>query len=126
MAGEKILIIDDDEGILEALEMVLTDAGYEVSTLTKDEEALRQQLQKSLPDLIILDVFLSGADGREISTKLKNQNRTRNIPIIMISAHPTAQKSIREAGADDFIPKPFDIDTLLSKVSYMFTRQARK
>src|SRR6266498_5485492 len=107
----KILVIDDDEGILEAFELVLTSVGYEVETSTQNGDYLNQKL-KNVPDLIILDVLLSGTNGKDVCKKLKSQEHTRHIPIIMVSAHPDARKTALESGADDFIPKPFDMNEL--------------
>lgn len=112
---KKILVIDDDEGILEAFELMLTSLGYEVETSTKNGDYLEQKL-KSLPDLIILDVLLSGTDGRDICKKLKTQEHTKHIPIIMVSAHPDARDTALEAGAEDFLAKPFDMGDLLKKI----------
>lgn len=112
----KILVIDDDEGILSAFELVLTEAGYEVATLEKNGEFVKQQINKNRPNLIILDVLLSGSDGRHICKELKNSAATRQIPIIMVSAHPDAKKTSLDAGADEFLAKPFEIDHLLELV----------
>lgn len=71
----------------------------------------------SLPDLIILDVLLSGKDGRELVKHLKRQEETKHIPVMMLSAHPSAKESVREAGAQDFVAKPFDIDVFLTKIA---------
>lgn len=109
--ARKIFVVDDERSILEALEFMLLEEGYDVKTASKGNALLR--LDSDLPDVILLDVLLSGEDGREIAWKLKHQDKTKNIPIIMISAHPNAETSIRECGADDFLPKPFDIDDLL-------------
>ncbi len=68
--------------------------------------------------MILLDVLLSGKDGREIVKYLKSQDETRYIPVIMFSAHPSAEETARKAGADDFIAKPFDIDELLVKIAH--------
>ncbi len=114
--SKKILVVDDDEGILEAFELMLTSAGYEVETSTKNGDYIGQKL-KNTPDLIILDVLLSGTDGRYICKKLKSQKHTKHIPVIMISAHPDAKETAFEAGADDFIPKPFEMNDLLEKVA---------
>ena len=70
-----------------------------------------------LPDLILLDVLLSGKDGREIVKRLKSQEETRHIPVIMFSAHPSAEKTARAAGADDFVAKPFEMDEILAKIA---------
>jgi DNA-binding response OmpR family regulator len=64
-----------------------------------------------------VDVLLSGKDGREIVRYLKSQEETKHIPIIMFSAHPSSEETAREAGANDFLAKPFEIDELLAKVA---------
>jgi DNA-binding response OmpR family regulator len=71
-----------------------------------------------LPDLILIDVLLSGKDGREIVKSLKSQQETKQIPTIMFSAHPSAEETMQQAGADDFLEKPFDIDVLLAKITH--------
>src|SRR5205823_11331591 len=100
------------------LQLTLEDADYEVTTTAKGEYAENlRDTNGGLPDLIILDILLSGKDGRAICYKLKGQSETRHIPIIMISAHPDAEQSVTAVGADDFLAKPFDVDTLLAKVA---------
>lgn len=110
----KILVIDDDPDILEAVQLLLESEGYKVVTASKGDHAY--SLKTDLPDLILLDVLLSGQDGREIATFLKKQTLTSQIPIVMMSAHPTINRTINKRMADDFIPKPFDIDVLLGKI----------
>lgn len=112
-----ILVVDDDRNILEALSAMLSFSGFEVETCM-DEQALTKITKKNLPDIILLDVFLSGNDGRLICRKFKTSNRTKDIPIIMISAHPDIKKSVQEVGADDFIAKPFDMQDLLKKIDH--------
>ena len=68
------------------------------------------------PQLLLMDMLLSGTDGRDVCRKLKTDPSTSKVKIIMMSAHPDADKSCREAGADDFISKPFDIDHFISVV----------
>ena len=111
-----ILVIDDDLAILEAIKLTLQDAGHEVETSTKDGRYINERIRKRRPDLIILDMLLSGHDGRDICKRLKSQEETSDIPILMISAHPNARHASLEAGADDFLAKPFDIDELLDMV----------
>ena len=116
--AKKILVVDDDPGILDALQLTLEDAGYEVTTTEKGDYAENlRDTNGDLPDVIILDVLLSGKDGRIICQKLKSQEDTRHVPIIMISAHPGAKQSVKAVGADDFLAKPFDIDVLLAKIA---------
>jgi len=69
-----------------------------------------------LPDILLLDMLLSGQNGREITKQLKSQDSTKYIPIILFSAYPSAEDDARRVGADDFIAKPFDIDVLLAKI----------
>ncbi len=113
---KKIVVVDDDPNILDAIQFVLEDAGYTVETSQKGEYAENLSSQNKLPDLLILDVLLSGKDGRKICQHLKTQKTTKRLPILMMSAHPSVQKTVNEVGADGFLPKPFDIDSLLEKV----------
>jgi len=113
---KRILVVDDDLAILEALDITLRDAGYETETSTKNGEYIERSLRRQLPDLMILDILLSGHDGRDICKKVKSREETKQIPVILISAHPNAEKTALEAGADDFLAKPFNIDDLLAKV----------
>jgi DNA-binding response OmpR family regulator len=116
--AKKILVVDDDPDILEALRLMLEDEGYEVTTSEKGEYAENlHDTNGGLPDIIILDVLLSGKDGRLICQKLKSQAETSHIPIIMISAHPNARQSAKAIGADDFLAKPFDLVELLTTVA---------
>jgi DNA-binding response OmpR family regulator len=111
-----ILVVDDDPGILDALRFLFEDEGYRVQTSEKGDYAEALHDNGGLPDLIVLDILLSGKDGREICRKLKSQADTRHVPIIMISAHPDAERSTRDVGADAFVAKPFAIDHLLTVV----------
>ena len=113
---KKILVIDDDEGIVTAISIILDTYGYSIDATTKGEE-VGMRVSDFQPDLILLDVFLAGYDGRDICKKLKADNATKRIPIIMISAHPSAKAHSRLSGADDFLPKPFEIDQLISLIT---------
>ncbi|MBV9231382.1 MAG: response regulator [Chloroflexi bacterium] len=114
---KRILVVDDEPDILEFLEIILEEEGYRVVTSDKGEY-LEQLRNGGLPHLILVDVLLSGKDGREIVKYLKSQQETKQIPIIMFSAHPSAEETARQAGADDFLAKPFDIDVLLAKIAH--------
>ncbi len=114
---KKILVVDDDPDILDAVQFILEGENYDVTTTEKAEYAENlHDKNGGLPALIILDVLLSGKDGRAICKKLKSQEDTKLIPIVMISAHPGAEKSVKEVGANDFLAKPFDINDLIQKV----------
>ena len=113
---KKIFIVDDEPDILEFLQVILEEEGYMVVTAVKSDY-LENLHNGGLPHLILLDMLLSGKDGREIVKHLKSQEETKHIPVIMFSAHPSAEETALSAGADDFLAKPFDIDVLLAKIT---------
>ena len=108
------MIADDDPAIVDAIEMILSFEGYDVTSTVNG--ATIRDMKEELPDLLLLDIWMSGEDGKEICKKLKNQSYTKSIPIILISASRDLEKSALSAGADDFIEKPFQMDELLAKV----------
>jgi DNA-binding response OmpR family regulator len=111
---KRILVVDDDEDIADMMEMILENQGYSVNTIIRAEEVLG--IKEDLPNLILLDIWMSGVDGRDICRHLKNQPLTKHIPIILISANRDIEEIAKTAGANDFICKPFDMDELLEKV----------
>jgi CheY-like chemotaxis protein len=113
MNNKRILVVDDDEGIVDALSLMLEEYGYKVSATLRGEEAY-QKVDKFNPDLIFLDILMSGADGRIICQKLKSNTKTKSIPIVMISAHPSAKRHALKVGADGFLAKPFETEELIS------------
>lgn len=112
----KILLIDDDPDVRRLMSAMLTKEGYEVDTASRKEEAL-EKLSTATPSLILLDVLLSGDDGRELCREIKAREKTRNVPVIMLSGHPSAAQQLETYGADDFVAKPFNTELLLSKMS---------
>lgn len=112
---QKILIIDDDPDVITVLQLLLKKKGYEVATAYREEEVF-PQIDAFMPNLIVLDVLLSGVDGRQICKKIKHTDKWKNIPVIMFSAHPGAQKNMEDFGADDFLPKPFQSEKLLERI----------
>ena len=111
---KKILVIDDEESILEVVQLVLEGEGYDVRTSINSD--LLPHFNGERPHLILLDVLLSGTDGRDICRQLKSNPQTAHIPIILLSAHSDADKLADASGADDFLEKPFDVDVLVAKV----------
>lgn len=111
----RILAVDDDNDILEVLQFILEDSGYEVDTLS-DGQCLMDAIKEKHPDLILLDIMLgNNLDGRELCKQIKKQVDTNNIPIILISASHNVSNSMHQEGApNDFISKPFDISLLLN------------
>ena len=110
----KILVADDDPAILHSLQMLLEDEGYQVATAIDGRTV--QEVKAELPDLILLDIWMSGMDGRDICKQLKSQPTTRHIPIILMSANRDTETIARESGAEDFILKPFEVKDLLGKI----------
>src|SRR5829696_1336955 len=112
----KILIIDDDPDIRTVMNILLKKQGHEVETASRQDEVFKK-IEQFNPSIILLDVLLSGADGRTICMEIKENDTTKDIPVIMFSAHPGAADNISSYGADDFISKPVNADVLLEKVS---------
>lgn len=115
---KNILIVDDDPDVITLLQVLLKNNGYEVLTAHKEDE-IYYQLEVYKPDLIIMDVLLSGADGRIICKKLKASDGFKHIPVMMFSGHPGAQKNMLDYGADDFVSKPFQGNLLLERIEMM-------
>ena len=113
--SKKILIADDDPSIVDSLKMMLELEGYEVSTTVNG--ATIYKMEKEYPDLLLLDIWMSGQDGREICKYLKKESHTKHIPIIMVSASKDVKQSAKDAGADDFLEKPFEQEDLLKKIA---------
>jgi len=113
---KNILVIDDDPSILEVVRLVLEAEEYQVTTATTAKYI--DQLVVSHPDLIILDILLSGEDGRTVCQTLKKNPLTEHIPVIMFSAHYRGNVSqvLEQSKADSFLPKPFDIHDLTDLV----------
>ncbi|HEV2339744.1 MAG TPA: response regulator [Patescibacteria group bacterium] len=115
MKKQTVLLIDDNRDILEAVQLLLEDAGYIVQVIDNGDYATHID-KNHLPDVIFLDMLLSGCDGRTIIHQFKTREDTKHIPIILNSAHPQAKNFWTSSGADDFIAKPFDIDALLALI----------
>ena len=114
---QTIIVVDDEPDIEFALTLMLGDAGYHVVAMSQADELIRRLRTEKAPDLILLDMLLAGRDGREIVRGLKANPSTRSIPVLMMSAHPRAAQEAADAGADGFLAKPFDLDTLIATVA---------
>jgi DNA-binding response OmpR family regulator len=111
-----ILLVDDDKDICVMVAAILKFAGHSVQSCSIPDQ-LPGLLAAASPRLLLMDMLLSGTDGRDVCRQLKNTPELQHLKIIMMSAHPDADKSCREAGADDFIPKPFDMDFFIERVN---------
>ncbi|MFA7074287.1 MAG: response regulator [Endomicrobiaceae bacterium] len=122
-----ITIVDDEEDILELLSVNLKKNGYNVITYTNGED-LFKQINKKIPDLMILDIMLPDIDGYDICKKIKSDVRFNNIPIIMLSAKSEETDKIigLELGADDYVTKPFSPKELVARVKAVLRRNENK
>jgi CheY-like chemotaxis protein len=113
MAGELILVVDDDPDIVEVLRCLLHDAGYEV--VTADDGAALPLARERQPRVILLDILMPGMDGVEMSRCLRADPATAHIPIIALSATPQWLPALP---VNDRLTKPFKLGHLLAKVRY--------
>jgi two-component system, OmpR family, alkaline phosphatase synthesis response regulator PhoP len=123
MAGEKILIVDDELHIVELIKYNLETNGFKVMYALNGKDAVEQAYEKK-PNLILLDVMLPEMDGFDVCKAIKRNKETENIPIIMITAKGDEFDKILglELGADDYITKPFSVRELLARVKVVLRR----
>lgn len=121
----KIYCVEDDESIRELIVYALNSSGYEGSGFESGED-LFLQLEKSLPDLILLDIMLPGDDGLTILKNIKKSSSTKDIPIILLTAKTTEYDIVKglDMGADDYISKPFGVMELMSRIKAVLRRIA--
>lgn len=111
----KIFLVEDDPGIREVLEMVLSFENYEVQTFST-VTAFAQRDTNVDPDLYIFDVSLPDGSGIDLCNEIKKNCQNKDVPVIIMSAHAQLTNIFDTCQPDDFISKPFDIDNLLLKV----------
>ncbi len=111
----KILVIDDDKPILEVVQTILTNEGYDVETIS-DWPGVYDKIKSCKPDLVILDIFISGSDGRVICKELKKSKATVNIPVILFSATNRLESYTKDSNAQGYLKKPFEATDLLEIV----------
>lgn len=119
---KKIFIADDDPDILEILSLMLKMAGYETRPTINANDIF--DFSNGLPDLILLDIWMSGIDGREICKQLKANERTKDIPVVFLSANSRINEITEEYHARDYIAKPFEMEHLLKKVKQILAETA--
>lgn len=112
--ANRIMVVDDDPAILDVLRLILEDEGYAVVTATNEDDVLGWDGAR--PELILLDLWLSGDSGQTICRRLKADPTTNQIPVILVSANQDSAEIARDSGADGFIRKPFDLDEILAMV----------
>lgn len=121
---ERILVVEDDRRIREMVRRGLVFEGYEVTTAENGEEALRQA-RDTMPDAVILDLMLPGIDGLEVCRRLRTVS---NVPILMLTARDAITDRVTglDAGADDYMVKPFAFDELLARLRALFRRNRQE
>lgn len=127
MSGEHVLIVEDEEDIAELLEYNLQRHGYLPSSVSTGEDGLNQS-RETHPDLILLDLMLPGLSGLEVCRRLKGDPATEKIPVIMLTAKGEEEDIIAgfDAGADDYVTKPFRPKVLLARVKAVLRRGAAR
>ena len=123
MQDKQILVVEDEEDILELVSFNLKKEGYQVRGVTSGEEAL-QEVRRKIPSLIILDLMLPGVDGFDVCKSLKNDPRTKAVPIVMLTARSEEADIVigLELGADDYLTKPFSPKELIARVRAILRR----
>jgi two-component system alkaline phosphatase synthesis response regulator PhoP len=112
MVRKKILVADDNAGIVDVMKMVFETEGFDVIATMNGNNILK--LCEEKPDIIFLDVWMSGVDGNDICKQIKADGGFNHIPVIIFSASRKIKQIAIDCGADDFISKPFELKTLLS------------
>lgn len=111
----RILIVEDNHDVLWVVKIVLKRYGFKVMAIPRGEDVMAKT-KTFRPHLILLDVVLSGISGIEVCNELKANDKTKEIPIIMFSAHANMKDILKLTKPDDFIAKPFDVNELVKKI----------
>lgn len=114
MQRKTIMVADDDQDILDLLTILLIKNGYHVRTAFNGNEL--DTLEHDLPDLLLLDIRMSGRNGQEICYQLKQKETTKNLPILLISANHDLAEAAQASGANGYVSKPIDLQNLLSTI----------
>lgn len=114
--NRKIMVCDDDQGILEMMELLLEEYGYQVITVSKSINVLKQ-LEEERPDLLLLDIWMPVLSGDQVLKTIKAEPKLSGLPVIMYSASAEGKAIAEKAGANDYIAKPFNMDDLDAKIN---------
>src|SRR4051812_4674345 len=112
---KRILIVEDDPDILYTMNFILKDAGYSVEAMSSGQPIIEENYET--PDIYILDKRMPDMDGLDVCRHIRSQARSKHIPVIVISASPKFGPQALNAGANDFIEKPFRMATLIAMIN---------
>jgi len=115
MENKKIMVCDDDQGILDVLQMLLESEGYTVITEINSTNLIKEIIGNS-PNLILLDLWMPVLSGDQVLKAIRTHEKICHLPVIVLSASVDGNHIAITAGADGFVPKPFDLDELLLKI----------
>ncbi|MNK33555.1 Response regulator MprA [compost metagenome] len=118
MEGKKIMICDDDHGILEVLEMMLEIEGFTVFRESNSTNLL-SEIKRTSPDLLLMDLWMPVLSGDQILKVIRTSEEFKNLPVIILSASVDGREIANNAGANGFIPKPFNMDEMIVDINNM-------
>ena len=121
----RILVVEDESAIAELISINLRHAGYDVTIAGAADQA-QSEVDRVLPDLVVLDWMLPGESGLSLAKRWRSQSRTRELPIIMLTARAEEPDRVAglDAGADDYLVKPFSTNELLARIRAVLRRKA--
>lgn len=122
-----ILVVEDNDMNMQLVEYLLEEAGYEILKATSGEEAL-DMAERSPPSLVLMDIHLPGMDGLSVAREMKQRDKTRDVPILALTAHAMRGDKDRflEAGCDGYISKPIDVKTFIPSIEEYLPSESRR
>lgn len=111
----RVLVVDDDAGVLEAIKIILSEGGFAVKAISETNK-FEKVMEEFKPELVLLDIWMPMVSGEELCAMLKKSNKFKNIPVVLLSASNRTKKISKKCKADDYLVKPFDMEALIRVV----------